>query len=80
MQTERRTVHLSWRGVGTTPQFFSFFCVADDEAEVLGCIKEAVDDVPQGFLRVGEKGEVIVNSSSVMSSLWFSRVRGDAEG
>ena len=68
-----------WRGVGTTPKLFFFF-LADDEAEILGCMKEAVDDVPQGFLRVGEKGAVIVNSSSVMSSLWFSRVRGDAEG
>ena len=32
---------------------------ADGEAEVLGCIREAVDDVLKGFLRVGEKGPVV---------------------
>ena len=32
---------------------------ADDEYEVLYCIREAVDDVLQGFLRVGEKGAVV---------------------
>ena len=31
----------------------------DVEAEVLGCIREAVDDVLQGFRRVGEKGAVV---------------------
>ena len=32
---------------------------ADGEAEVLCCIKEAVDDVLYGYLCVGEKGAVI---------------------
>ena len=32
---------------------------ADGEAEVLRCIGEVDDDVPQGFLRVGEKGGVV---------------------
>ena len=32
---------------------------ADGEAKVLGCIREAVDDVLQGFLHVGEKDTVI---------------------
>ena len=32
---------------------------ADVGAKVLGCIREAVDDVLQGFLRVGEKGAVV---------------------
>ena len=32
---------------------------ADGEAEVLGCIREAVDDVLYGFLRVEEKGAVV---------------------
>ena len=42
-------------GVGTTPQFLQ----ADGEAEVLGCIREEVDDVLYGFLRVGEKGAIV---------------------
>ena len=29
---------------------------ADGEAEAFGCIRKAVDDELQGFLRVGEKG------------------------
>ena len=37
----RRTVRFSWRGL---VQHFSLL-LADDEAEVLGCIREAVDDV-----------------------------------
>ena len=32
---------------------------ADGEAEVLGCIREAVDDVLYGSLRVDEKGAVV---------------------
>ena len=37
----RRTVCLTWRGL---VQHLSLL-QADDEAEVLGCIREAVDDV-----------------------------------
>ena len=37
----RRAVRLSWRGL---VQHFSRL-QADDEAEVLGCIRETVDDV-----------------------------------
>ena len=51
----RRTVRLSWRGL---VQHLSLL-QADDEAEVLGCIGEAVDDVLLGFLRVGKKGAVV---------------------
>ena len=32
---------------------------ADGEAEVLVCIREAVDDALSGFLRVGEKSAVV---------------------
>ena len=32
---------------------------ADGEAEVLGCIREAPNDLPQDLLRVGEKGVVV---------------------
>ena len=32
---------------------------ADGEAEVLGCIREAVDDVLKGFLFVGEKSAAV---------------------
>ena len=32
---------------------------ADGEAEVLGCIREAVDDVLQSFLCVGKEGAVV---------------------
>ena len=32
---------------------------ADDEAEVLVCIRGAADDVPENFLRVGKKGAVV---------------------
>ena len=32
---------------------------ADREADVLGCIREVVDDVLSSFLRVGEKGAVV---------------------
>ena len=39
-----RAVRFSWRGIGATPVFF---------------IREAVDNVLQGFLRVGEKGAVV---------------------
>ena len=44
-----------WRGL---VQHLSLL-QADGEAEVLGCIREAVDNVLQGFLRVGEKGTVV---------------------
>ena len=46
---------LTWRGL---VQHFSLR-QADCEAEVLGCIREAVDDVLYGFLSVGEKGTVV---------------------
>ena len=32
---------------------------ADGETEVLGCIREAVDDVLQSFLCVGKEGAVV---------------------
>ena len=51
----RRIVCLTWRGL---IQHFSLR-QADCEAEVLGCIREAVDDVLYGFLSVGEKGTVV---------------------
>ena len=46
----RRTVRFSWRGF---IQHLSLL-QADGEAEVFGCIREAVDDVLYGFLCVGE--------------------------
>ena len=51
----RRAAGLLWRRLVqhlNLPQ-------ADGEAEVLCCIKEAVDDVLYGYLCVGEKGAVI---------------------
>ena len=51
----RRTVCLTWRGL---VQHLSLLR-ADSEAKVLGCIREVVDDVLKGFLRVGEKGTVV---------------------
>ena len=51
----RRTVCLTWRGL---VQHLSLL-QADVEAEILGCIREAVDAVLSGFLRVGEKGAVV---------------------
>ena len=51
----KRTVCLSWRRL---VQHLSLLQV-DGEAEVLGCIREAFDDVLWGFLRVGEKGAVV---------------------
>ena len=50
-----RTVCLSWKGL---VQHFSLL-QTDGEAKVLGCIREAVDDVLQGFPFVGEKDAVI---------------------
>ena len=50
-----RTVRFSWRGL---VQHLSLL-QADGEAEVLGCIREAVDDVLWGFLSVGKKGSVV---------------------
>ena len=44
-----------YEGVGTKLSLLQ----DDGEAEVLGCIREAIDDVLQGFLRVGEKGAVV---------------------
>ena len=46
---------------------------ADGEAEVLGCIREAVDDVLYGFLRVGEKGLVV--SKQQLSDEFFDVFR-----
>ena len=49
---------------------------ADVEAEVLGCIREAGDDVLWGFLRVGEKGADV--SKQLLSDeflMVFVRVR-----
>ena len=51
----RRTVFLTWRGL---VQHLSLL-QADGEAGVLGCIREAVDDVLFGFRRAGEKGAVV---------------------
>ena len=51
----RRTVGLTWRG---SVQHLGLL-QADVETEVLGCIREAVDDVLYAFLRVGEKGAVV---------------------
>ena len=51
----RRTVRLSWRGLVRHLSLLQ----TDGDAEVLGCIREAVDDVLWGFLRVGEKGAVV---------------------
>ena len=51
----RRTVCHTWRGL---VQHLSLL-QADDEADVLGCIREAVDDVLLGFLRVCEKSAVV---------------------
>ena len=53
----RRTVCLSWRGL---VQHLSLL-QADGEAKVLDCIREMVDNVLYGFLRVSEKGTVISN-------------------
>ena len=51
----RRFVCHTWRGLVQHPSLLQ----ADGEAEVLGCIREAVDDVLLGFLGVDEKGTVI---------------------
>ena len=51
----KRIVCLTWRRL---VQHLSLL-QADGEAEVLGCIREAVEDVLYGFLRVGEKGAVV---------------------
>ena len=50
----RSTVGFSWRGLVPLLQ-------ADNEAEILGCIRlrDAVDDVLYGFFCVGEKSAVI---------------------
>ena len=53
----RRTVCLSWRG---SVQHLSLL-QADGEAKVLDCIRDMVDNVLYGFLRVSEKGTVISN-------------------
>ena len=50
---------------------------ADGEAEVLGCIREAVDDVLYGFLRVGEKGLVV--SKQQLSDEFFDVFRACQE-
>ena len=67
----RRTVHFAWRGLvkhlGLLP--------ADGEAKVLGYIKEAVNNVLQGFLHMCEMGTVIRNGSVMRSSMDFIHVR-----
>ena len=52
-----RTVCLTWRGL---VQHLSLL-QADGEAKVLDCIRDMVDNVLYGFLRVSEKGTVISN-------------------
>ena len=51
----RRTVRFSWRELAQ----HLILIQADGESEVLVCIREAVDDVPESFLRVGKKGAVV---------------------
>ena len=51
----RRTVCHTWRGL---VQHLSLL-QADGEAEVLGCIREAVKTMCCSFLRVDEKGAVV---------------------
>ena len=73
----RRTVFLTWRGL---VQYLSLL-QADGEAEVLGCNREAVSDVLDGFLRAGEKGAIV--SKQQLSDEFLdgvSCVRGDADG
>ena len=60
----RRTVLFSWRGLANTSAFFQ----ADGEAEVLSCIREAVDDVLQGFYMWARRVQSSANSSLVISS------------
>ena len=50
-----RIVCQSWRDLVQQPSLLQ----ADGEAEVFGCIREAVDDVLSGLLRVDEKGAVV---------------------
>ena len=55
---------------------------ADGEAEVLVCIREAVDNVPESFLRVGKKSAVLSKQQlgdEFLRSQWFSCVQEDAE-
>ena len=51
----RRTVRFSWR------EFIQHLILiqADGEAEVPFCIRDAVGNVPESFLRVGKKGAVV---------------------
>ena len=50
---------------------------ADDEADVLDCIREAVDDVLLGFLRVCEKSAVV--SKQQLSDEFLSGFRACEE-
>ena len=68
----RRTVCLSWRRL----EHLSLL-QADGEAEILGCIREAVEDVLSGFLHVGEKGAVI--SKQQLSDEFLDGIRACKE-
>ena len=50
-----RTVRFSWRGLVQHPSLLQ----ADGEAEVHGCIREKVDDVLLGLLRMNEKSAIV---------------------
>ena len=54
IDADLRSARFSWREL-----VHLSLLQADGEAKVLGCNREAVDDVLQGFLRVGEKGAVV---------------------
>ena len=69
----RRIVPFSWRGL---VQHLSLL-QADDEADVLGCIREAVDDVLLGFLRVCEKSAVV--SKQQLSDVFLDGFRACEE-
>ena len=73
VDADMRTICFSWRGL---VQHLSLL-QADGEAEVLGCIREAVDDVLYGFLRVGEKGLVV--SKQQLSDEFFDVFRACEE-
>ena len=56
----RRIVGFSWRGL---VQQLSLRW-NDDEGNVLGCMRDAVDDVLYGFAREGKKGAIVGNFTS----------------
>ena len=62
----RRSVRFSWRGL---VQHLSLL-QADGEAEVLGCIREAVDNAPWSFLCVGETNAVV--SKQLLSEFYVT--------